>query len=259
MFVKDHKGNNRFFATDLGGKKMRFTGLILFFLFIFSSTWSRPDSAFTINERSVIATVNGFPLTVRELETYLEESRTEVVSHFIREYNLNGIPPGFWEQEFEDLKPADLLKEIALQKAIQTKIRLVYMHEKKVIESPDYADFLRIYNDFCKERRESGNGNIKYGPVQFSERNFFNYWYSNLLIELKNRIHYEDKPCIPLASSGKIYSDYYPASLHFTGGKSARKNEVEIEKIFNQRIQLYESNAVVKIDHQLFENINFSL
>lgn len=258
MFVKDHKGNKRFFTANLCCKKMRFTALILFFLFIFSSTWCSPDSSFTIHETPVIATVNEFPITVKEFEAYLEESRTEVVSHFIREFNLNGISPGFWDHEFEDQKPADLLKEIALQKAIKTKIRLVYMYEKKVIESPDYAYFLKIYNDFCEERRESPDGNIKYGPVQMSERDFFNYWYSNALIELKNRIHYEDTPSIPLAPSARMKSGYYSSSSDFKVGKSDRKNEIEIERIFNRRIQLYESNSVVKTDNQLFKNINFS-
>lgn len=258
MLMKNYMGNGltaRFCEAELKSRKMLSMLFIPAFLFFFSASWSRTGSNTSFNKEPVIARVNGFPLTIREFEIYLEESRTEVISHFIREYNLNAISQGFWEQEFDGQKPADLLKEIALQKAIQTKIRLVYMHEKNVIESPDYNEFLKIYSNFCQERNQT-NGSRKFGPVQFSERAFFNYWYSNAIIELKNMIHYEDESCIPRVSEDEMQTGHRFSLLNSAPG--TRKSETEIVKIFQERIQLYESNAEVEINNQILKDFNYS-
>ncbi|MFW5877548.1 MAG: hypothetical protein ACOCUP_00405 [bacterium] len=238
------------------GKVLKLFLLLPAFLFIFPLASSHTDSSEWIEKGSVIATVNDFHITVGEFELYLHESRTEVISGFIRKYRLNEISPDFWRKEFDGIKPIDVLKEVAIQKAVHKKTRLVYMYEKGIIESPDYKYFLKKYSDLCENRDNSGTTNIKYGPVQFSERDFFNYWYSNSLIELKNRIYYENDPYIPLAAGEEMQSGNPFSSSDDAKSKNTPKNEIEVEKIFQHRIQLYDSIASIKINRQLLKDFN---
>ncbi len=255
-----HKDNVPKEKTSSGlsclGKALKFFLLLPVFLFISPLTSGCGDSSEWIEKGSVIATVNDFHITVSEFDQYLHESRTEVISDFIRKYELTEISPDFWEKEFDGTKAIDVLKEVAIQKAIHEKTRLVYMYEKGIIESPDYKYFLKKYSDFCENRNKSATTNIKYGPVQFSERDFFNYWYSNSLIELKNSFYYENEPRIPLIKGEKMQTGQHFSSSNFAGSKNTPENELEIEKIFLERIRLYESNAEIKINLQLLKDFN---
>lgn len=225
-------------------------------LFIFPFASGHTDSSEWIEKGTVIATVNDFKITVKEFEQYLHESRTEVISDFIRKYELTEISPGFWKKDFDGKKPLDVLKEVAIQKALHEKIRLVYMYEKEIIESPDYKFFLKKYRDFCENRNKSATTDIKYGPVQFSERDFFNYWYFNALIELKNSFYYANESYIPLAKGVKGQSETHFSYSNSYKSKDTPENELDIEKIFRERIRLYESNAEIKINRQLLKDFN---
>lgn len=236
-------------------KVLKFFLLLSAFLLIFTLDSSNKEISECIEKGYVIATVNNFQITVPEFEQYLHESRTEVISEFIRKYKINEISPDFWRKEYGGIKPLDVLKEVAIQKALHKKIRMVYMYKKGIIGSPDYEYFLEKYSDFCKNRNKTGTAKIKYGPVQFSERDFFNYWYSNSLIELKNSIYYENDPYIPLGTGEKMLSGNLFSSSDSIRSKNKPKNEIEIQKILRKRIQLYESKAEIKINSHLLKDL----
>lgn len=230
--------------------------VIPYLLFAFIAGWSQPDSAYTFDEKFAIASVNGFPVSLAEFDLHLNESRTHVVSKYIREYNLDEISSDFWHTKFEGTKPLDLLKEVALRKAIETKISLLYMYEKGVIKSPDYSYFLQLYEEFCRARRTSGTGNIVYGPNTMSERDFFHFWYANSLIELKRRFLYEEQSCIPYASTEKTRSPNRTASSVLIRNSKKWKTDRETDLIYQQRIQEYQSVAEIKIDYPSLQQIN---
>lgn len=262
MFRKTHINNvlkQKFFTGKLNyNYKIKSLLFAALFIMILSSARAGADSVLSHQKGSVIAIVNDFHITAEEFEIYLEESRTEVISIFIRQHNLKDIPPHFWEKEFDGIKPLDILKETAIREAIKTKIRLVYMYENEVIDSPDYSSFLSIYHDFMAERSNYGKENILYGPVLFSERAFFDYWYSNCLIELKDKLFYKNVPAIPLASGKEM------ASQDFFDSKPERRKRTnnidrEIEDLFRKKIRLYQSNAEVIINYERLKDINPSL
>jgi hypothetical protein len=259
----DNNGNTnnvleekRFSPISYRLKVLKLVLLLPALLFTIPYASGHTDSLVWVEKARVIATVNDFNITENEFEQYLHESRTVVISDFIRKYELTEISPGFWEKDFDGTKPKDVLKKVALQKAIYQKTRLVYMYEKGIIESPDYKFFLKKYSDFCENRNNSATSDIKYGPVQFSERDYFDYWYSNSIIELKNGFYYENDPAVPLADGKKIQSMLNVSLSNSDQSKNKAGNEAEIEKIFQERLQEYESNAEIKINDSFLNDYN---
>ena len=258
MLAKAHIDNHLMdyaFGSDLNPTgKLRSFLLVQLILLIFSPAWSKADSIYRYDSEAIIATVNQHSLTAAELSLHIEQSRTEVISIFIREHNLSEISPGFWEQDFKGIKPFDLLKEIALRKAIQTKIKLVYMHAQGIIDSPDYNHFLGLFNEFCKDRDSRNREMVKYGPLRFSESDYFQYWFANAIIELKNRIYYENEARIPVSSGNKEQAGDRFSSLN-NASSNDRRTEEEIENILRERLGTYELNAEISINQKLLNDI----
>ncbi len=258
MVAKAHMDNqlmNYVSGTDLNPSgKLRSFLLVHLILLIFSPAWSKADSIHQFDSESIIATVNQHSLTAVELRIHCDQSRTEVISIFIRDHNLNEISPGFWEQDFKGIKPFDLLKEIALRKAIQTKIKMVYMYDQGIIDAPDYNTFIGLYKEFCKDRESRNGETVKYGPLRFSESDYFQYWFANAMIELKNRIYYENEACIPVSSGKKVQAGDRFSSIN-SASNNDRRTQEEIENILRERLLTYESNAEISINHKLLKDI----
>ncbi len=244
MVISNHMDKISLKGISANRTKYRLLSVFWFmpaFIFFCSSAWCASDSAYITEETTVIATVNGFPLTVREYEWYIKESRSEVISTFLHSNELKGISSDFWETEFNGTKPVDVLREIALKRAIHEKIHLVYMYERGVIESPDYMNFLDVYHDYCSNENLPDKEKIVFGPIRFSERDYYNYWYSNRLIDLKT----------------KVFTETKKSNSRDTGkDTTAHNTDREIEYLFTEKITLYESRAEININYQLIKNLN---
>lgn len=143
-----------------------------------------PFSAFSQTTDSVIARINGEPVTTTEFRNELKKHKAEVYSYFSSRNKLND--DFNWSSSYNGETPLDRLKKRAFESLTKTKVQLLLMKEKGLMSDISYDAFLRNLEETNKKRLESvQNKQPVYGPVQYSENNYFNYLFTNNVIRLK--------------------------------------------------------------------------
>jgi hypothetical protein len=167
------KSTNRTFA--LLGVLVLFTGLLSMLL----------GSCGSSSQPSIVAWVNGIPIEEGEMQRAMNENRSLVLNYFYEQYGVEDSSE-FWYGTYGGEVPVDLLKQKALEMLIQYKVERGLAYEAKLIQSLDYKSFLTDWRQENKRRKQTvAENGVIYGPVAFSEAQYFQYSHSKLMIELK--------------------------------------------------------------------------
>ncbi|MFL5731522.1 MAG: hypothetical protein ACJ75J_18680 [Cytophagaceae bacterium] len=148
--------------------------LFLSQLFFMENRNSSAATAFNPDE-AVLMTVNDEPVYVQEFMNKLYEYRAEI-------FNAGA-----------GMKDSALIIQMARHKAMNDMIRLkvqqILMKEHGIAQDISYPAFLRNFERSNEMRRKAmQENNVIYGPVQYTEKGFFNYTFSNNLIRLKQML-----------------------------------------------------------------------
>lgn len=145
---------------------------------------SLPD----VDGLEVIAAVDSEAITVREFRQEMDHHRAGVFTGFNRRYSLDSFRD-FWNHAFDGKTPLEVLKEKALESACRHKMQQILMKEKGLVEDIGYEAFLRQWSAENNARAEAaGAGKVLYGPVQYTERGYFQYLLTNGVIRLKSAL-----------------------------------------------------------------------
>jgi hypothetical protein len=141
---------------------------------------------------ATVAEVDGDPITVRELDRLIELQRASVIDYFKRthgaEYNKN-----FWQTSYNGEVPAQLAKQRALQEAVRTKIILQLAKSRGMLRVASYEGLLaEMDRENLRRKAAAESDQPVYGPVQFDEGTFMEFYMSRLLIQLKERLSYDE-------------------------------------------------------------------
>lgn len=144
--------------------------------------------SFAVNANDTIATVNGEPLVLKELS-------------FIEWKNRLTAPDSSFQ------------KEKRLEAAIQIKLQQQLAKKLGLVNDISYHAFqteLEVEN----QRRLSSlkNKEVFYGPIQYTEENYFQYKFSNLVIGIKNQLSENDFK--PTDENLKTYYEIVKDSLY---------------------------------------------
>lgn len=148
---------------------MRFSLLLITLIFI-----SIPIKAQNTVVDSVLATVNSTPITRNEFKLFKQKLKSSV----FQELQSNQIP-----------LTSDSLKQRILKKAVEIKIQQLLAQQLGLIQDISYKNF---YTEFQIENQRRADAIAKkqviYGPVQFSEINYFDYHFSELILKIKKEL-----------------------------------------------------------------------
>ncbi|UKS26901.1 peptidyl-prolyl cis-trans isomerase [Paenibacillus sp. HWE-109] len=131
-----------------------------------------------------IATVNGAPLQIGEFRLFAQKLRSGVIQTFVEKYRAQ-YGKDFWNTSYgEGGTPQEYLKQTALKEAIVAKIIQLLARENDLVDKIDYSDFAVQFQKENMRREEAiKNKEPIYGPVQYEEAAYYEYWMSNLKLQ----------------------------------------------------------------------------
>ncbi|SFH00054.1 hypothetical protein [Pedobacter insulae] len=133
----------------------------------------------------LIATVNGYPLHLKELQYEMSNQRTRVYAYFAAKCDL-GETALDWTKRYHGEVPLEVLKKRALEQAVAIKVQQIEMKKHGIDVAINYEQFVRKYEEATLKRKEAiKNGDIVFGPPIYTAQNYFNYVFSNQLNALK--------------------------------------------------------------------------
>ncbi|MEU1481073.1 hypothetical protein [Streptomyces sp. NPDC005760] len=137
---------------------------------------------------AVAATIDGQDIPVRELVLYLAQERSATFTHFRQKFGAEDGPE-FWTTEHDGQTPAAYLRERALADVTRVTVELNLAHRQGLLADSGYDAFLRNWQaENARRRTAVTTHQVIYGPVQYTESNYFTYVLNNLGAALRDRL-----------------------------------------------------------------------
>lgn len=151
---------------------------------------------FHVGNEDVVASVDEYEITAQELKAHMSWNKPYVVEHFQKE---DGIEAGknFWNQKYHGTTPNAYLREYALEELTRYKVEQQLAVSYGMIEKKDtsYSMFLQ---QLAKENRSRADkiarGEVVYGVRKYTESTYFSYLYSNMQLQLQEKMSEEGEP-----------------------------------------------------------------
>ncbi|MGV3502958.1 MAG: hypothetical protein ACO1O1_04575 [Adhaeribacter sp.] len=215
--------------------------------------------AFAQSATKAIGTVNGLPVTQEELLREMRQYRSAIVA--LLPPSAKGGRTDYWHTaEGGGEKPIVLLRKMALDSLARIKVQEQLLRERKLWPYDTYQDFLRDLHQTNAARRQSKQ--VSYGPLTYSEQGFFDYRFSNALIQLKQQLLAENVLAVTdqdLARQfAKMQRTVYQDEARYTLAAFTRQvKEAYLEEAYRNLVQQYTKKSLVKINQQAFSEIPF--
>ena len=179
---------------------------------------------------------------------------------------------------FGDEIPIKKKKKITLNECIKIKVQQILAKEKKIIDNINYSEFIKRYQNENERRKQAlKNKKIVYGTASFTVDTYFNYTFSIMVEQLKQRLaekdfdiqeddlrkyyqthkeKYKNQDSIKVVKISAYY--YNPESLEQLMSKDKARRH--IEKVYNTIIESKDfiaaingiKNSKISIENQQF-------
>lgn len=190
-------------VSKRGGRGVRFLLPAVILLFLLSSVLL---TFFLLRNEagSLAATVDGEPVTEKELQLFMNENRAGVYDYFKKKFNVEDHE-NFWTTSVEGEIPLAAVKERAMKEITSARVLQILAREKGLQVETDYAAFLKNLEKENKRRKKAVESNeIIFGPVQYSEMEYYRYLLDQLRAELKEKMAGQE-----LLVSNREAEEYY--------------------------------------------------
>lgn len=136
--------------------------------------------------KRVVAEVNGEPIAEAEFKRSLLQQRSAVIDYFKRTYGAK-VDADFWQKDYNGETPAEKAKEWALEAAVRLRLQLELAAAKGVISDASYEGLLNEMERENARRSAAVKADQPiYGPVQFEETGFVEFYVSRIVSRLKD-------------------------------------------------------------------------
>ncbi len=153
-----------------------------------------------------IGKVNGEPISSRFFRVELARQTAETYSYFHSKYGVEDSE-NFWTTPYGGEVPVEVARKKALAAIVRTIVQQKLAKEKGLADDISYAGFLNALKKENRERKEALRQNkVIYGPVEYTEDNYFNYVMSNLIIKLKSKLAEKELAVSDLQAEGMYQS-----------------------------------------------------
>ncbi|MFG3022505.1 hypothetical protein ACGFZQ_28800 [Streptomyces sp. NPDC048254] len=137
---------------------------------------------------AVIATIDGQTIPVREFSLYLAQERSATFTHFQNTFGAQD-GPRFWTTSYGGSTPTDYIKKQALADVTRTTVQQQLAHHYGLLADPSYGAFLFNWTKENQRRQQAVAAHqVIYGPVQYTEANYFDYVLNSLTFSLEKKL-----------------------------------------------------------------------
>jgi hypothetical protein len=136
-------------------------------------------------DTSLMATVNGEAIMLREFMLHARALRPLVISEYRTRYGAE-YSGEFWSRKFDGVTPMETLKSRTLDSLVYIKVQQISGRQAGITGDISYQGFLKELETENRRRLVAKqSGKVIYGPVQYSEEVYYNYLFSNMVNRLK--------------------------------------------------------------------------
>lgn len=158
--------------------------LLLFFGLLSACTFNKPDNM----QKEIEGHNRVIVVTRDELNREMERCRATVINRIVTEHGITDMS-GFWEKSFNGHLPQKIIQQQALDTLVVFKVQELLLQERGLWPYANYPELLsdlKVTNE--NRTRMASEGDVIYGPVNYTELIFFDYLFSNAIIQLKKRL-----------------------------------------------------------------------
>jgi hypothetical protein len=211
-------------------------------------------------KEDLVATINGEKLCSNELIHQINFYKAKVYASFIDKYKIQDGSFS-WSQQYGQEVPWEVLKDKALKEALRIKLQLLLMKEKGLRDDISYAAFKKELQQVNQKRKKAvANHEVVYGPVEYSEKIYFNYLFSNNLILLKKSLQQKEIPITdPLLKAyyEGVKENYKGTSGNYPGFEEIKnaltKNYVDTK--YEELIDHWMLNSTIEINRKVYDQL----
>lgn len=138
-----------------------------------------------IEGKDWVAKVDNEKISLNEFNHFIKKNRAVVYNYFSQKYSLPSNKD-FWTTGFNGEKPGQYLKQKSLDDCVKIKVQQMLAREEGLIDDISYTRFLdKLKKENERRQLAVESKKVIYGPINFTEQTYFSYYFSNLIIELK--------------------------------------------------------------------------
>jgi hypothetical protein len=205
---------------------------------------------------AVVATIDGQDIPVRELALYLAQERAATFTHFRQKFGADD-GPHFWTTPHDGQTPAAYLRERALADVTRATVELDLAHRQGLVADSGYDAFLHNWQtENARRRKAVAAHQVIYGPVQYTESNYFTYVLSNLAAALRDRL--TDTRAITTPDTAlRSYFAAHPGDFphqSFTTARDEVRQAYVLDR-YQAMIGRLTESARVRVHHAVFDTV----
>ncbi|MEU1191263.1 hypothetical protein [Streptomyces sp. NPDC005859] len=154
----------------------------------FLASRSAPRQTAAPSPTTKIVTIDGQTVPAREFSLFLAQERAATFAHFQQQYGA-ADGPHFWTTSHGGQTPAEYIKKRALADVTRATVQLGLAHRHGLLGDPSYEAFLRDWAaENARRQKAVAAHQVIYGPVQYTESNYFAYVLNDLDFELAKKL-----------------------------------------------------------------------
>jgi hypothetical protein len=144
-----------------------------------------PTPALSPQSMTVALTVNGDSVPVREFELFVDQDRAATFGYF-KEHYQDADKAGFWTTPYGGQTPRQYLFKLAVADTVRTTVQQALGRTYALMPGGGYAAFLLAWTAENARRLQAVSEHQPiYGPVQYTEANYFTYLFDELTTNLQ--------------------------------------------------------------------------
>lgn len=122
------------------------------------------------------------PVCKPEFVWFMQQERAGLFQYVKSSFNVD-YGSNFWDRDLGGTTPRQILQQRTIRSITREKVEQTIFHQLGLIENTSYDAFLDDLERTNKERAESASqGKIVYGPVRFSQVQYYENWIAGLRI-----------------------------------------------------------------------------
>ncbi len=140
-------------------------------------------------DENVVAHINGMPVPVAEFELFLNRNIADTYNHFFQQWGARDHLD-FWKTPYGGQTPAEYIREKTIKQLIDVKVKQHLAVDMGLVPDFTFDTFLQWWEENNLKRQVKHEaGEVVYGPIENSLMEYYEYYFSNLFIQLGNELN----------------------------------------------------------------------
>jgi hypothetical protein len=171
---------------------MKYNCRQIFLLWFFTTSILLSAKAIDVPpDKEPLLFVNGYAVSIEEFRWFMQQERAGVFQYVKTRYNLD-YGKGFWDHDCEGTTPKVMLHKRTIEHVVSEKVQQILFKELGLIQDTSYSVFLNNLEKLnCERGKAVQQGRVIYGPVRYTQLQYYGHWMANLQIQAKEKLSQE--------------------------------------------------------------------